>query len=212
MANGTKARWIAAALAAAWLPVHADGIYTCIDARGRHLTSDRPIPDCLDREQKELNPSGTIKRTVPPSLTAQERAEAEAKVRRAQEERARVAEEKRRDRALLTRYPDKATHDKERQAALAVIDDVIAAANKRTVLLQDERQKLAAETEFYKKDPARMPARLKRQIEENGQHIGEQERFIANQEVEKQRLNARFDEELVKLRELWAAKPPSAQR
>ncbi|HET7868163.1 MAG TPA: DUF4124 domain-containing protein, partial [Burkholderiaceae bacterium] len=28
------------------------GIYSCTDARGRRLTSDRPIIECLDREQR----------------------------------------------------------------------------------------------------------------------------------------------------------------
>ena len=50
------------------------GIYTCVDAKGRKITSDRPIVDCIDREQVELNPSGTVRRKVGPSLTAQERA------------------------------------------------------------------------------------------------------------------------------------------
>ena len=47
------------------------GIYTCVDAKGRKITSDRPIADCIDREQVELNPSGTVRRKVGPTLTAQ---------------------------------------------------------------------------------------------------------------------------------------------
>ena len=35
-------------------------IYTCIDAQGRRITSDRPIPQCLDREQRELSRSGIV--------------------------------------------------------------------------------------------------------------------------------------------------------
>jgi hypothetical protein len=27
----------------------SDSIYTCIDSKGRRLTADRPIPDCIDR-------------------------------------------------------------------------------------------------------------------------------------------------------------------
>ena len=86
------------------------GIYTCVDAKGRKITSDRPIVDCIDREQVELNPSGTVRRKVGPSLTAQERAAEEAKEREAAEERARRVEEKRRDHALLVRYPYRSVH------------------------------------------------------------------------------------------------------
>jgi Asp-tRNA(Asn)/Glu-tRNA(Gln) amidotransferase A subunit family amidase len=211
----SKTGWVittAALLAGGWmLPAAAQqGIYSCVDAQGRHLTSDRPIAACIDREQKELNPSGTVKRTVPPSLTAEERARQEAKARQAQEQRAREVEEKRRDIALLTRYPNKAVHDKERNAALAVADDVMAAAHRRTVLLAAERQKLDAELEFYKSDPSKMPARLKRQLEENTQQIAEQKRFVTSMEGEKTRINARFDEELSRLRALWAPVTPAS--
>ncbi|OYX12745.1 MAG: DUF4124 domain-containing protein, partial [Acidovorax sp. 32-64-7] len=27
-------------------------IYTCVDRQGRRLTADRPIAECLDREQR----------------------------------------------------------------------------------------------------------------------------------------------------------------
>ena len=53
------------------------GVYTCIDAKGRKLTADRPIVECIDREQKVLNPSGTVRAKVGPSLTAQEKLELE---------------------------------------------------------------------------------------------------------------------------------------
>ena len=96
----------------------APEIYTCVDAKGRNLTSDRPIAECLDREQKMLNPSGTVKAKVGPNLTAQERSELEAKEKVELEERARLNEEKRRDRALLVRYPNKAVHDRDFSMAI----------------------------------------------------------------------------------------------
>ena len=102
-------------------PAPISGVYTCVDAKGRKLTSDRPIPECIDREQKILNPSGTVRAKVGPTLTAQEAAELEKKEKLEQEELSKAADEKRRDRALLTRYPTKAVHDQERQQALAQI-------------------------------------------------------------------------------------------
>lgn len=210
----TSVRILAAALLlAAGVPPAAaqPGIYSCVDAKGRTLTADRPIPACLDREQKELNPSGSVKRTIPPTQTARERALAEEKARLAEEEKTRVAEERKRNHALITRYPDQAAHDKERSAALAVASDVVATAGKRLAALAAERRKLDAEMEFYRKDPSKAPARLKRQIDENAQHTSAQQRFIAGQEGEKQRINARFDEELARLRELWAEARVQAQ-
>lgn len=196
------ALWGLAAVACAQAPVA--GIYTCIDAKGRKITSDRPIPDCADREQKVLNPSGTVKAKVGPNLTAQERADQEAREREEAERRAAADEEKRRDRAMLARYPNQAAHDKERRDALAQVTAVTHAATKRVDELQLDRRKLDEEMEFYKKDPSKAPQSLRRQIEEVNQSIAVQKRFIADQDVEVRRVNARFDEELARLRQLWA--------
>lgn len=184
--------------------VWAEGIYTCIDAKGHHLTSDRPILECIDREQTELSPGGQVVRKIGPSLTAAERAAQEEKARQEAEERTRQLEEKRRDRALLARYPDKLTHDRERNQALAGVDDVIRTARKRIDELRAERKKLDTELEFYSKDVSKAPAQLKHKIAENERDLAAQLRFIANQDDEKKRINARYDDELVRLRTLWA--------
>ena len=187
------------------LPAAAQGIYTCVDGKGRKLTSDRPIIDCIDREQRELNPSGTLRRTDDPSFTAREQAERDERRRQQAVEDARALEERRRDRALIMRYPSLEVHAKERAEALSQVDEVIAAAKKRSDELQKQKGQIDSEFEFYKKDPARAPASLKRQREDNDQSLAIQAKFITDQDGEKRRVNARFDEELVKLRELWAA-------
>jgi hypothetical protein len=191
-------------------PATTQGIYTCVDAKGRNLTSDRPIPECIDREQKVLNPSGTVKAKVGPSLTAQERLAIETKEKAQAEELARINEEKRRDRALVTRYPNKAVHDKERAEALAQIGVVRQAATNRSEELARERKALLDEMEFYKKDPSKAPPSLRRQVEEVAQSIAIQTRFIADQDAESKRVNLRFDEELVRLKQLWAAQAGGA--
>lgn len=185
------------------------GVYTCIDAKGRRLTSDRPIAECTDREQRVLNPSGTVRATVGPTLTAQERAALEVKEKAKQEEQARINEEKRRDRALLIRYPDKAVHDKERAEALAQIGVVRQAAVNRGEELLRQRTAILAEMEFYKKDPAKAPPAVRRQVDEVAQSLAIQSRFIAEQDVELKRVNTRFDEELVRLKRLWALQSPT---
>jgi hypothetical protein len=182
------------------------GIYTCIDSKGRRITSDRPITECLDREQHELTGSGTVKRVVPPSYTAEERARIDAQKKAEEALQARIAEEKRRDRALLIRYPNKPVHDKERADALAQIDEVISAVNKRAQTLLDQRKDISAELEFYQNDVSKAPLWLRRKLEDNEQQVAVQQRFVVEQTQEKQRLNARFDEELVKLRQLWTTR------
>jgi hypothetical protein len=178
-------------------------IYTCVDSTGRRLTSDRPILECVDREQKELNASGTVKRIVPPSLTAPERAALEERERKVAEERQRQEEDRRMRRALLVRYPTVAVHDLERAKALKVAQDAVVTGQRRIAELRDERRKLATEAEFYK-SPEKWPLKLKRQVEQVEQETAAQQRYVAEQEDEKKRINTRFDEELARLKVLWA--------
>jgi hypothetical protein len=199
------------ALTLAWVSVAflasqaaAQNIYTCVDGKGRKITADRPIVECMDRTQQELTRSGMVKRQVGPSLTAQERAAQDEKDKAAAEARAREAEDKRRDRALLLRYPSRAVHDQERVMALAQVDEVIKASNKRTAELAEQRKAIQAEFEFYVKDPGKAPPSLRRKLEENDNSSAVQKKFIQDQEQEKKRVNVRFDEELVKLKQLWA--------
>jgi hypothetical protein len=199
-------------LAASAQPVApAAGIYSCVDKSGRRLTSDRPIPDCIDREQRELGPTGTVRRVIGPTLTEHEREALEAQRRKDLEERNRIAEERRRERVLLARYPDKAAHDTERAAAIAHVDEVTATAKKRIAELQERRKKIDVEMEFYRKDPIKAPMNLQRQLLENTEDMAEQQRFIAGQDQEKRRVHQRFDAELVQLKELWAGRVAPAQ-
>lgn len=185
------------------VPAQSVGIYTCVDAKGRRLTADRPIPECQDREQRELNPSGTTKRLVQPSLTAQERAAEEERQRQAAEEQARQAEEKRRDRALLARYPSRASHDAERAEALKQVDEVVVLAQRRIDDLKTQRKAIDAEFEFYRRDPAAAPQALRMRRQDNLAAEQAQLRFIQDQEQEKKRVNQRFDQELQRLTQLW---------
>ena len=191
-------------LAQAQNPAAPAAIYTCTDARGRTLTADRPIAECIDREQRLLGPSGTTQRRIEPTYTAREQAEREERARQAAMVAARQTEERRRERALLARYPNAAAHERERAEALVQVDAVIQAAKKRLGELADERKKVDEELEFYKGDASKAPAGVRRKLEDNMQSVAVQNRFIGEQEEEKKRVNARFDEERFRLRQLWS--------
>lgn len=181
----------------------AQDIYSCVDAKGRTITADRPIAECLDRTQRELSRSGLVKRQLGPSLTAHEQAVQDEKAKQAADIRTREIEERRRDRALLQRYPGRAAHDQERAAALVQIDEVIKASSKRRSELANQHKAIASEFEFYVKDPSMAPASLRRKLEDNQSSVAVQQKFILNQEQEKKRVNQRFDEELGRLKQLW---------
>jgi len=178
-------------------------IYTCIDAHGRKLTSDRPIAACRDREQKILNPSGTVKARVGPTLTAKEQAQRDAKARADLAERTRIEEERRQDRALLIRYPNPAAHEKERAEALDNINRSKQTALTRTTELLAQRSKLTDEMAFYEKDPSKAPPQLQHQYQEVNQALAVQGRLLAEFDAQLIRIKTRFDTELNRLIPLW---------
>ena len=186
----------------------ASGIYTCVDDRGRRLTSDRPIPECNAREQQILNKDGSVKAVKPPTPTAEERAEREARERRDSAERMALIEATRRDKNLLARYPTEAAHQKARAAALDTVRLAVKATEARLKELEAERKPLLDEAEFYKGKT--LPGKLKAALEANDAAAEAQKQAAATQQAEIERVNRNFDVELVRLQRLWAGAPPGS--
>ena len=183
------------------------GIFVCVDAKGRRITSDRPIPECLERDQRELSSSGVTKRIVRPHPTADEQARDEAIAQQEATARTKEADAKRRDRALLARYPSQRHHDAEREKQLALVDGSIAVIEQRGAELRKQQQGIQEEMEFYKGDPSKAPVWLKHRMADNSEQLASQKRLVADQMDEKKRINARFDEELLRLKQLLNAMP-----
>jgi hypothetical protein len=207
---GVAPLWLAAA---AWAETDssgrpASGIYTCIDDKGRRLTADRPIPECRNREQQLLNRDGSLRAVVPPTLTAEERAERDLRERKLAEQRAAQADAVRRDRNLLTRYPDEAAHNRAREAAIDTVRQAIRASEVRLRELANERRPLVNEAEFYQGKT--LPPKLKGQLDANDAAAEAQRSAAQNQEAELTRINRLFDTELERLRKLWAGAQPGS--
>lgn len=181
------------------------GIYTCIDDRGRRLTSDRPIAECTAKEQQLLNRDGSVRQVIPPTLTPEERAVKEAQDRRAAEARAAQQDAVRRDRNLLMRYPNEAAHQRARDAAIEPLRISIRNTEKRLTDLARERVPLTNETEFYV--GRQLPAKLKAALDANEAAADAQRAAQVTQQTELERVTALFDAELERLRKLWGGAP-----
>lgn len=180
-------------------------IYTCVDASGKRLTSDRVIPECSAREQRVLNADGSVKRVVPPTPTDVEYAEAEAREREAAAERVARQDAIRRDRSLMARFPNEAAHRRARDAALESIRLSVRTSEARVKLLMAERKLLLDEAQFYAGKT--LPMKLKGQSDANDAALDAQRSLIQNQESEVVRIDGHYDAELARLRKLWAGAP-----
>lgn len=196
-------------VAAPWAqPAPGRGIYTCIDANGRRLTADRPIAECRHKEQQILNRDGSVRGVLPPTLTAEERAEKESRDRAAAEARAAAADATRRDRNLMTRFPNEAAHQRAREAALDSVRLAMRATELRQRELQAARKPLLDEAEFYVGKP--LPPKLRNALDANDAAVEAQRAASTTQEAELGRINKLYDAELDRLRRLWGGAAPGS--
>ena len=188
--------------------VKSGAIYSCIDANGKRLTSDRPIPECTSRDQRLLNSDGSVKQVLPPSMTADERAAYEARQQEEALARTQQREAMRRDRNLLQRFPNAAAHHKAREASLDDTRKSLSISESRLEALEKERKPLMDEQEFY--IGKQLPLKLRQAIDANDAATEAQRNLIQNQKAEQVRVNKIYDDELERLRRLWAGAQPGS--
>lgn len=196
--------FVAGCCSACWgqeAPPRDGAIYVCVDDHGQVITRDRYIAECRHKEQRVLNRDGSLRRVLPPTLTAEERAQLDAAERAAREAQAAQQDTIKYDRLLKTRYPNEAAHKRAREAALVASRAAIESAETRLRELAVERKRLADEADFYR--GRLVPARLKQQIDGNEGQAEAQRNSIKNVQDEQERINKRFDVELERLRRLW---------
>lgn len=191
-------------------PVAHSQLYVCTDARGRTLTSDRPPPECADRPVRELRSDGSVRRVIEPPLSAEQRAAREAEARRQAEEADRQRAQMRRDLALLEAYATTDEIEEARNRALGTRSQLIDRANKRIEEHKRERAKLEKEAEFYV--GRELPDSLKRALENNSALMRSEQRIVDDVRGDMDRVNARFDAENNRWRELISAGATPVQR
>jgi len=186
-------------------------IFQC-ELNGKKVTSDRSIPECANKEQRQLNPDGSLYRIVKPTPTPDELEDIERKDRDAKAALAAQNDAVRRDRNLMQRFPNEATHKKARDKALDDLRLAAKSSEARIGLLLIERKKLEEEKQFYVNEQVKkpLPTALKQKLDANEAALEAQKSLAQNQEFEVVRINNLYDIELTRLKKLWAGAQPGS--
>ena len=163
-------------------------VLTCKDQRGQTVIADPSDPRCFR----------------PPPNEDQKALEEEQR-RKEMEIYLACKAAQRSDQGLLSRYPDRATHDGARQKALDGLGTAMRSSQARIEQLLVERKRLLEEAEFY--PDGKLPPKLRRDLDSNGALLEARRQAIANQEAEAANINKFYDDELAKLASLWKPKP-----
>ena len=188
----------------------AGRIYTCKDASGKTLTSDRPIPECQGREGRILSTQGTTIKKIEVPLTEEQEA-----ARAAEEEKKKAAatvraEQARRDRALLGTYQNIDDLESKRQRALLAVEREMKDASRRVSQLENQEKEIKQEQEFFKKK--QIPADLKRRVDENEGALRAERSLMVSKKDEVAQINLKFDEDKKRLIELTGGPARAAKK
>jgi hypothetical protein len=144
---------------------------------------------------------------IPPSPSLEEKARAEAERKASEQARQRETEGQQRDRALVLRYPNKATHDRARADALAQVDLVIGGLKEREASLVSRVTDIDRQLAAFAQQADTAPALLRRQRTDTAAELAQQRQLLQQQMAERERVNSRFNSELARLTPLWSAPP-----
>lgn len=184
---------------------HAEGIgkiYTCTDEYGRRLTSDRPIPECANRDQRELSSTGVTRRVLKPQPTASEIKARQAQAEKEREQRARKEAQRQRDESLAIRYPSLQLHEEARKRELETSALRAKLIEKHVQQLEEEKQRMQERLSKLP-DPNKISAAFRHSIEQNEANLQKQKDTLADENAQQAVINKRFDEEQVRLKPFW---------
>ena len=188
----------------------ASRIYTCRDASGKTLTSDRPIAECQGREGRVLSTQGTTVKKIDAPLTAEQEAARDAEEVKKKEDAVKRSEQLRKDKALLNTYQNLDDLESKRQRALLQVEREMKDAERRVSFLEKQELELKQEEEFFKKK--QMPADLKRKLDENEGALRAERSLLRSKKDEIGQVNVKFDEDKKRYVELTAPASRAAKK
>lgn len=184
-------------------------IYSCV-ANGRTYSGDRPPPECVNSDIRELNRDGSVRRVIPRPMTQEEQKARALEAKKRLEEEERVLAQRRRDRSLLEAYANEGEIEAARVKALETSNEVIRRSQARIERMDAERKRLDEESEFYRKRD--LPDTIKRAYANNEQEKAAELNIVREARAEMQRVNDRFDAEKKRFRELLSQGANPVQR
>lgn len=181
-------------------------LYKYVDDEGTLVIKDYLPPEVVPRGYSIVNAYGQTLEVVPPVKTKEQLAE-EKRLRkqREAEERARK-ESARRDADLIRQFSRVEDIMRARDTQLSAIDVQISIRNGQTNLLTTQLEDMQRHAADYERRGQAVPAQLQKDIRESQRQIEENRKFSDTQEQEKARIAERFRSDIIRFKELQAAR------
>lgn len=179
----------------------AGEFYCCNDpATGRRTCGDVLPAACRTQAHRVFDKGGNLLKEVGPPQTPAQKAAALEQAQRLKQLEAEQREQRRLDQALRDTYSSADDIDQAQAKAEHEIKSAIQAAHEKIVAAQKNQQKLLGEAEFYKRTTP--PPAIEANLRTVNREIQLQQELIETRRKELAALQARFDAERQRYREL----------
>jgi hypothetical protein len=175
--------------------------YRCVGKDGKKYYGQTVPPPCLGMPVEQLNAQGMVVRKFDAQATAADRDKKEAEEVERKKREAISKEEGRRARALLATYTSEADIDQARVRALKDNEAAVKDIERRVAAMKQKDKELKAlQAERAAKKEA--PRGIDQDITNNAFDIKTQEELLATKQKEVDVINARYDDDKKRYREL----------
>jgi hypothetical protein len=184
--------------------------YRCVGKDGKKYYGQSVPPACLGMPVEQLNAQGHVVKKFDAQASADERAKKEAEEVERKKREAISKEEGRRNRALLATYTNEGDIDQARARAIKENEAAMKDIERKIAALKADRAKAAQDMQFFEaktltKAQLGDKAKLEQRLTNYDFDIQTQQQLLATKQKEIDVINARYDEDKKRYRELTKA-------
>jgi len=183
-------------------PMAAAGMYKWIDDEGEIHYGNSVPAEFADNERRQLNERGRTIKFYDAAKTPEEIAEAARLETIRLEQEKLAAEEARRDHVLLATYSSEDDMLKTRDGKLSAVEGLVQLTQRRIISMNIRIKQLTEDAADYERGGRPVPDLLTRQIENIRTQTAENQSFILIKQQEQDEINAQFEKDIARFREL----------
>lgn len=177
-------------------------IYSCRDANGQLITSDRPIPECAERAMIVRKNNGQNPREIPRPMTAEEKKNFLLVQEKKKNEELLEEQRKKDELYLMANYKSESDIEVMRKRSVEVLQEKIRIGNEQMHAINQLLAELQTEQQNPGKKSDAGHADLRHRANQLALSIKNSKLLNEKYEAELVRINAQFDETLKNYREV----------
>jgi hypothetical protein len=181
-------------------------LYSCKDAAGHLITSDRPIPECANRAVKVLRNNGLFQREIPAPQTEEDKRKAQIELEKKKNEELLEEARLKEERYLLAHYSSEKDIELMRSRSLDVLKERIRLGKEQISTISQILAQLQAEQQNNAKRSSTESNALQHRANEMERSIKKTKAINDSYEAELVRINAQYDQTLKNYREIVSNK------